>query len=47
MFIRSWIENGILAVRYLLRQNGSTLNDEFKVKHPDVTVDFLLFDGIV
>ena len=47
IFIKSWIENGILAVGHLLGQYDYLSYNEFKVKYPDVSVNFLLFEGIV
>eukprot|EP00916_Digyalum_oweni_P013462 GHVL01022105.1.p1 GENE.GHVL01022105.1~~GHVL01022105.1.p1 ORF type:complete len:329 (-),score=13.53 GHVL01022105.1:219-1205(-) len=47
LFLRSWAHCGIVSVGHLLKEDGFLTYDEFSRKYPNVTVNFLLYQGIV
>ena len=47
IYIRNWIESGIVSVGYLLGPNGYLSHEDFEAKYPDAIVNFMLYEGIV
>ena len=47
IYIRNWIESGIVSVGHLLGPNGYLSYEDFKAKYPDAIVNFMLYKGIV
>ena len=47
IYIKNWIESGIVSVGHLLGPNGYLSYEDFKAKYPDATMNFMLFEGIV
>ena len=47
IYIRNWIENGIVSVGHLLGPKGYLSYDQFKMKHPGAIVNCMLYEGIV
>jgi len=47
IFIRNWIENGIVNIGSFCGSDGYLLFNEFKLKYPNANVNFLLYEGIV
>ena len=47
IYIKNWIESGIVSVGHLLGPNGYLSYEDFKAKYPDAIVNFMLYEGIV
>ena len=47
IYIRNWIENGIVSVGHLMGPKGYLSYDQFKVRYPGAIVNFMLYEGIV
>jgi hypothetical protein len=47
IYIRNWIENGIVSVGHLLGPKGYLSYDQFKMRYPGAIVNFMLYEGIV
>ena len=47
IYIRNWIESGVVSVGHLLGPNGYLSYEDFKAKYPDAIVNFMLYEGIV
>ena len=47
IYIRNWVESGIVSVGHLLGPNEYLSYEDFKAKYPDAIANFMLYDGIV
>ena len=48
LYIKNWVDNGILYITHLVGSNGNFLSfDEFRRQFPTVRVDFLQYEGIM
>ena len=47
IYLKKWFDAGVVYIGHLLGQDGFLTHTEFNEKYPDISVNFLLYQGVV